>query len=92
MNQTAAYQLTIAIPVYNEEGNLLALEEAFAAYLPKCLMKACVLLVDDCSTDSSLKMIKEICSRHSDFFYICHTRRLGCSGALKTAIDAIESE
>ena len=52
----------------------------------------CVLLVDDCSTDSSLKMIKEICSRHSDFFYICHTRRLGCSGAMKTAIDAIESE
>lgn len=92
MNQTAAYQLTIAIPVYNEEGNLLALEEALAAYLPKCLMKACVLLVDDCSTDSSLKMIKEICSRHSDFFYICHTRRLGCSGAMKTAIDAIESE
>lgn len=92
MNRTAQYQLTIAIPVFNEEGNLLALEEALAAYLPKCLMKACVLLVNDCSTDSSLKMIKDICSRHGDFFYICHTRRLGCSGAMKTAIDAIESE
>ena len=92
MNRTAEYQLTIAIPVYNEEGNLLALEEALAAYLPKCLMKACVLLVNDCSTDGSLEMIKAICGRHSDFFYICHTRRLGCSGAMKTAIDSIESE
>lgn len=92
MNRTAEYQLTIAIPVFNEEGNLLALEEALAAYLPKCLMKACVLLVNDCSTDGSLEMIKAICGRHSDFFYICHTRRLGCSGAMKTAIDSIESE
>ncbi len=92
MNRTAEYQLTIAIPVFNEEGNLLALEEALAAYLPKCLMKACVLLVNDCSTDGSLEMIKAICGRHSNFFYICHTRRLGCSGAMKTAIDSIESE
>lgn len=92
MNLTAEYQLTIAIPVYNEEGNLPALEEAFAAYLPKCLMKACVLLVDDCSTDSSREMIKAMCGRHAGFFYIFHTRRLGCSGAMKTAIDAIESE
>ena len=92
MNRTAAYQLTIAIPVFNEEGNLQALEDAFAAYLPKCLMKACVLLIDDCSTDGSMEMIKAICGRHSDFFYIHHTRRLGCSGAMKTAIDAIESE
>ena len=92
MNRTADYQFTIAIPVYNEEGNLPALEEALAAYLPKCLMKACVLFIDDCSTDSSPKMIRDICSRRSDFFYIRHTRRLGCSGAMKTAIDAIESD
>jgi glycosyltransferase involved in cell wall biosynthesis len=92
MNRTASYQLTIAIPVYNEEDNLQALEEAFVSFLPKCLMKACVLLVDDCSTDSSLAMIRDICSRHSDFLYICHTRRMGCSGAMKTAIDAIQSE
>ncbi len=92
MNRTAEYQLTIAIPVYNEEGNLLALEEALAAYLPKCLMKACVLLVNDCSTDGSLEMIKAICGRHSDFFYICHPHRLGLSGALKTAFDAAESD
>ncbi|MBQ9583612.1 MAG: glycosyltransferase family 2 protein [Bacteroidales bacterium] len=92
MNKTAGYKLTIAIPVYNEEGNLKALESALADYLPKCLMKACVLLIDDCSSDNSLDMIRDICGRHSDFFYVCHTRRLGCSGAMKTAIDSIESE
>ena len=92
MNRTATYQLTIAIPVFNEEGNLRALEDALADYLPKCLMKACVLFVNDCSTDGSLDMIRDICERRSDFFYISHTRRLGCSGAMKTAIDAIDSD
>jgi len=92
MNKTANYQFTIAIPVFNEEGNLKALEEALAAYLPTCPMKACVLLVDDCSTDSSLEMIRAMCSRHENFFYVCHSRRLGCSGAMKTAIDAIQSQ
>ena len=92
MNKTANYQFTIAIPVFNEEDNLKALEEALAAYLPTCPMKACVLLVNDCSTDSSLEMIRAMCSRHENFFYVCHSRRLGCSGAMKTAIDAIQSQ
>ena len=92
MNKTANYQFTIAIPVYNEQDNLAALEAALADYLPKCLMKACVLLIDDCSTDSSLEMIRDICARRSNFFYIAHTRRLGCSGAMKTAFDTIESD
>ena len=92
MNKTGNYQFTIAIPVFNEEDNLKALEEALAAYLPTCPMKACVLLVNDCSTDSSLEMIRAMCSRHENFFYVCHSRRLGCSGAMKTAIDAIQSQ
>lgn len=92
MNKTADYQFTIAIPVYNEQENLAALETALADYLPKCLMKACVLLIDDCSSDNSLAMMRDMCARHGDFFYIAHTRRLGCSGAMKTAFDAIESD
>ncbi len=92
MNKTANYQITFAIPVFNEEGNLKALEQAFCDYLPECPMKACVLFINDCATDSSLDMIKDICNRREDFFYIAHTRRIGCSGAMKTAISAIESE
>ena len=92
MNRTAEYQFTIAVPVYNEAESLAALETGLAGFLPRCIMKTCVLLVNDCSTDSSLKLIKEICARHSDFFFISHPRRLGLSGALKTAFDSAESD
>ncbi len=92
MNKTSQYQFTIVIPVYNEEGNMKALEERLAAYLPTCPMKACVLFVNDCSTDSTKEMIDDICSRRSDFFYIDHTRNLGCSGVMKTAFGLVESE
>ena len=53
MNATAAYELTIIVPVYNEQEGLPALEERLAAYLPKCPVKACVLLINDGSTDRS---------------------------------------
>ncbi|MBP5505936.1 MAG: glycosyltransferase family 2 protein [Bacteroidales bacterium] len=92
MNKTADYQFTITVPVYNEAESLAALEACLAEFLPRCIMKACVLLVNDCSTDSSLELIKDICARRPDFYYVSHPRRLGLSGALKTAFDAAESD
>lgn len=92
MNKTADYQFTITVPVYNEAESLAALEACLAEFLPRCIMKACVLLVNDCSTDSSLELIKDICARRPDFYYVSHPRRLGLSGALKTAFDNAESD
>ena len=92
MNKTANYQFTIAVPVYNEQESLAALEKSLAGFLPNCIMKACVLIINDCSSDGSLQIIKEICARHADFFYVSHPQRLGLSGALKTAFDNTESE
>ena len=69
MNKTADYELTIIVPVFNEEDNLHRLEERLSAFLPGSSRKACVLFVDDGSKDGSLSGIKDICSRHQDFFY-----------------------
>ena len=92
MNKTNDYELTIVIPVYNEEENIAALEERLGAYLPKAVRKTCVLFVDDGSRDSSLKRIKDVCSRHSDFFFLACQRNGGLSSALKAGIDATESK
>lgn len=70
MNNTANYELTIVVPVYNEEDNLDRVEREMAAFLPDAAVKACVLLVNDGSTDSSLQKIKDMCRRNADFFYI----------------------
>lgn len=92
MNTTKEYKFTIIVPIFNEEDNIARLESTLSAYLPQCLEHACVLFVNDGSRDSSLKGIKEICSRNKDFFYISFDRNRGLSAAIKAGIDQCESE
>lgn len=92
MNRTGAYRFTIIVPVYNEEDNIYTLEKRLSAFLPECLEKACVLFVDDGSTDASAERIREVCSRHDDFFHISFVKNAGLSAALKAGIDYTESE
>lgn len=91
MNKTSNYKLTIIVPVYNEEDNISALEERLSAYLPHARYSACVLFVNDGSTDSSLKRIEELCNRKEAFFYLSLERNGGLSAAMKAGIDAAES-
>lgn len=91
MNKTNNYELTIIVPVYNEEDNMPVLEERLSAFLPNARRSACVLFVDDGSTDNSLNRIVEACSRHTAFFYLSLEHNSGLSAALKAGIDATES-
>ena len=92
MNKTADYRFTIIVPVFNEEDNILTLEKRLAAFLPECREKACVLFVDDGSTDASAERLREICARNPDFFHIGFVKNAGLSAALKAGIDYTESE
>ncbi|MDE6010698.1 MAG: glycosyltransferase [Muribaculaceae bacterium] len=91
MNSTADYAFTIVVPVYNEEDNLLRVEERLKEYMAKCPLKAAVLLVDDKSTDSSLAMIKDICRRNQDFHYLAMDRNGSLTAVMKAAFTYIES-
>lgn len=91
MNQTANYQFTIIVPVFNEEDNIDALEQRLSDFLPRSLRTACVLFVNDGSTDTSLPRIREACSRHKDFFYLSLQKNGGLSAAMKAGIDASAS-
>ena len=92
MNKTANYIFTILVPVFNEEDNIHTLEKRLAAFLPECRERACVLFVDDGSTDSSAERIREVCARNADFFHIGFVKNAGLSAALKAGIDHTESE
>ena len=46
MEQFKDCRFTVVVPVYNEEGNMDALEKALAGYLRRMGSAACVLLVD----------------------------------------------
>lgn len=92
MNPTAAYSFSIVVPVFNERESLPQLEERLAAFLEKSQVKpACVLLVDDGSTDGGGDLIEEICARHTDFFFLRFSHNCGLSAALKAGFEACES-
>lgn len=88
-NNTADYEFTVIVPVYNEQDNMEMVEKRLAAWLPQSPRRTCVLFVDDGSTDASLEMIKDACSRNKDFFYISLDKNSGLSAALKSGIDNI---
>ena len=90
-NNTGKYELTIIIPIYNEEDNMLRLEKFMAEFLPEAKMKSCILFINDGSSDGSLQMIKEICNIHSDLYYISSSKNHGLSTAIKAGIDIVQS-
>ena len=65
-----APELCIIIPVYNEEGNLLRVQQAFEEYFAKAKIAFKVLFVNDGSKDNSLQIIREICKTNPLFSYI----------------------
>lgn len=86
-NKTSAYDFTIIVPVYNEEGNMSRLEEALSAFKAQAKVKTCILFVNDGSTDGSGQLMREVCARQPDFFYIEFVRNCGLSAAMKAGID-----
>lgn len=90
-NKTSEYELTIIVPVFNEESNIYLLEERLSAFLPVALCKSCVLFVDDGSKDGSLGRIQEVCARQSHFYYLALAKNSGLSAALKAGIDVAQS-
>lgn len=81
------YQLTIVVPVYNEEDNLERVENKLSEYSKKALVSTCILFVNDGSKDKSQKLIQEICDRNENFSYISFEENKGLSAAIKAGFD-----
>lgn len=91
MNKTSQYTLTVIVPVYNEEGNMLRLEKELKHFLQTAKFSSCILFVDDGSWDASGHLIKEICRRNPHFYYLQLKQNGGLSTAMKAGIDQVES-
>lgn len=91
MNKTNKYDLSVIVPIYNEEDNIYRLEKELSAFTEKASVSTCILFVNDGSKDNSLPLIEEICSRHPEFLYINFTKNNGLSAAIKAGIDMAES-
>ena len=84
--------LTIIVPVYNEEDNLLRVEKELSDYLDVSTAAASVLFVNDGSVDKSQDTILDICSRDPRFTYLSFKENRGLSAALKAGFDYAQSD
>jgi dolichol-phosphate mannosyltransferase len=80
-------QLTVVVPVYNEEACLPRFREETDRFLKDSPVKTTILFVDDGSTDGSAAMMKEICAAADTYAMISLKTNRGLSTAIKAGID-----
>lgn len=85
------YELTIIIPVYNEEDNLERVYQQMNAFMATAHKKTKVLFVNDGSNDGSLAKISEICGRSEAFTFCSFDRNYGLSAAIKAGFDCSDT-
>ncbi|HOX75969.1 MAG TPA: glycosyltransferase family 2 protein [Bacteroidales bacterium] len=91
-NVDSGFDLTIIVPVYNEEGNLDRLHGELLKFINDSPKKTRVLFINDGSRDGSLKKIKAICKDSESFTYCSFDRNYGLSAALKAGFDHSDTQ
>jgi glycosyltransferase involved in cell wall biosynthesis len=81
------FQLTLIIPVYNEEDNLDRLHQEMKQFLTISQKKAKILFVNDGSKDNSQYIIEKICTNTEEFTFISFEKNTGLSAAMKAGFD-----
>lgn len=92
MNSNAStFELTIIVPVFNEEANLERVKQEFDSYLSKSSYQSKVLFVNDGSSDCSQMLIESICKYSKQYNYLQLSKNMGLSAAIKAGIDASDT-
>lgn len=91
-NSNTAFELTIVVPVFNEEDNLERVKQEFDSYLSKSPYRSKVLFVNDGSSDNSQMFIESICKSSNKYTYLQLSNNMGLSAALKAGIDYANTE
>ncbi len=79
--------LSVVIPIYNEEVNLPVLYERMTAAMQKSGLSYEVILVNDGSRDKSLQIIKDFASKDSHIKFIDFSRNFGHQIAIYAGMD-----
>jgi dolichol-phosphate mannosyltransferase len=86
-----APEISIIVPVYNEEENILPLTREVAAAMVAAGRSFELVFVDDASTDGTWKQIQEARRRDPRVRGLKHSRNSGQSAALWTGLQATTS-
>ncbi|MCX6351520.1 MAG: glycosyltransferase family 2 protein [Bacteroidetes bacterium] len=81
--------LSVIIPIYNEEGNIKLLYERLTSVVGKMNLSYELVFVNDGSKDSSLEIIKQYAAQHPEIKYINLSRNFGHQIAVSAGIDNV---
>lgn len=86
MDENKMKLVSIIIPCFNEEGNIIELYNKVENNIPE-KYKFEILFIDDGSTDQSLYLIKKLAANDNRVRFISFSRNFGHQNALKAGID-----
>ena len=89
---TGGPEVSVFLPVYNEEPNLLHLHAKLNVALKTLGRSAEIVYVDDGSTDESLRILREISQLDPRVRVIALRRNYGQTAAMAAGIDAATGE
>ena len=84
--------LSIVVPLYNEEGSLRELNQKLQNVLSRLNINYEILYIDDGSRDNSVKILKELATQDVHLKVIQHKRNFGKSTALAVAFSKTEGD
>ncbi len=87
LDMTNQYELSLVIPVYNEQDNLRKLMQEIDSALEPINVPYEVIFVDDGSKDNSLAVLKDISSTYPKARYISFAENRGQSAAFCAGFD-----
>lgn len=85
-------ELSIFLPVYNEEPNLTPLHAKLDGALEVLGRTAEIIYVDDGSTDGSMKVLRELAGQDSRVRVVALKRNYGQTAAMAAGIDAAQGQ
>lgn len=84
--------ISVLLPVFNEEENLLPLYQQLRAVLKKLALSFEIIFVDDGSTDGSFDVLQQIAEVDRQVKVLRLSRNYGQTAAMSAAIDAAQGE
>jgi len=85
-------ELSVVLPVYNEEAILPRLFERLVSSLPQVAEEYEVLLVDDGSTDRSLEMLRDMHQSDPRYKYLSFSRNFGHQTAISAGLREVRGQ
>jgi dolichol-phosphate mannosyltransferase len=86
------FEYSFVIPVYNEQENLLTLNDEIVKAIRKIGLPCEVIWIDDGSSDGSLDIIKQLAAQYLNYRFISFEKNCGQSAALAAGLSAVKGK